>query len=259
MNDQLDRPQRMRSQPERAQSSIGKSVEILFLLADGETRFSRIAKLMGFGNGTTHRLLKNLVDAGMVAQDPITKDYFLSSDILRLSARVESSFMQIGLAAMPEMEALRDQTQETICLCKRVGLRKVIVEEITSRHGIKFEYGKGYSSAFHSGATGAALLSHLREPDLEMLIDKAPLIAETPQTVTERNAILARVSAVQRDGYAISFGEVTAGTASISIPLRDGSGCFALTVVGPSSRFFPKNVADEAAAAARRIEARLGR
>ncbi|MGI3171106.1 IclR family transcriptional regulator [Pseudooceanicola sp. C21-150M6] len=241
----------------KPQSSISKSIDILFLLADGETRFSRIGKLLGYANGTTSRLLKNLIDAGMVTQDPLTKDYFLSSDILKLSARVESSYMQVSLAALPEMEQLRDLTRETVTLCKRVGLRKVIVEEITSPHGIKFEYGKGYSSSFHSGATGIALLTHLRPQELELLLGQGPLEQETPTTIVTPNEIDARIAAARRDGYAISFGEVTGGTASVSVPLDDGTGSYALTCVGPANRFHPQAAAAAVMEAVQRIETRL--
>lgn len=243
----------------KPQSSIRKSIDILFLLADGESRFSRIGKQLGFANGTTSRLLKNLMDAGMVTQDPLTKDYFLSSDILKLSARVEGSYIKVALAALAEMEALRDETHETVTLCKRIGLRKVIVEEITSHHGIKFEYGKGYSSAFHSGATGIALLTHLGPEELTMLLDNRPLEKETPSTIVTPDEITARIDAVRRDGYAISFGEVTTGTASVSVPLDDGSGAYALTVVGPANRFHPQAAAAAVMAAVKRIEARLSK
>ncbi|MCD1636475.1 IclR family transcriptional regulator [Martelella mediterranea] len=253
--DQLDIAKK--TEATKPQSSIRKSIDILFLLADGETRFSRIGKQLGFGNGTTSRLLKNLMDAGMVTQDPLTKDYFLSSDILKLSARVESSYMQVAIAALAEMEALRDETHETVTLCKRIGLRKVIVEEITSHHGIKFEYGKGYSSSFHSGATGIALMTHLRPQELSMLLESGPLEAETQATVIKPNEIAARIDAARRDGYAISFGEVTVGTASVSVPLDDGSGSYALTVVGPANRFHPQAAVTAVKEAVKRIEARL--
>jgi DNA-binding IclR family transcriptional regulator len=242
----------------KRQTTIGKGVEILHILAEGESRFSKIQKALGYGNGTTHRLLKNLLDAGLIVQDPLSKDYLLSNEILKLAAKIEDGFAHLSLIATREMERLRDSSEETVCLCKRVGLKKIIVEEVRSHHGIKFEYGKGYSSSFHSGATGIALLSHLAEADLEKLIERVELVQETPDTVVNKNQLRARVSEARQNGYAISFGEVTPGTASLSVPLQDGTSSFALTVVGPASRFFPKTMLAETQAAARRIEAAVG-
>jgi len=216
-----------------------------------------MVKMLGYGNGTTHRLLKNLINAGLVIQDPLSKGYFLSSDVFRLAARIENSLFHVKMAALHEMEHLRDETKETVVLCKRVGLRKVIVEEITSPHGIKFEYGKGYSSQLHSGATGIALLTHLDEKNFHLIMEKSPPKADTKNTIVDVGQILAHVKAAIRDGYSISFGEVTEGTAAVSVPLMDGSNSFALTVVGPAARFYPQAAAETVKAAARSIEARI--
>lgn len=242
---------------QKATSTVGKSAQLLDLLAEGVTRFSQLARITGHSNGTLHRLLKNLSEAGFVSQDPLTKDYFLSSDLLRLAAKVESQFSRHVMVAAEEMYALRDLTQETVCLCRRTGTRKTIVEEVVSHHGIKFEYGKGYSSRFHSGATGVALMSHIPTEDLTFLLERVPILRETDRTVLGVQEILARVHEAKRQGYAISHGEVTPGTASISVPLQDGTGLYALTVVGPAARFFPQGAADPTRAAAERIAARL--
>lgn len=242
---------------QKATSTVGKSAQLLDLLAGGITRFSQLSRTTGHSNGTLHRLLKNLSDAGFVSQDPITKDYFLSSDLLRLAAKVESQFFRHVMVASDEMYRLRNLTEETVCLCRRMGTRKTIVDEVVSPHGIKFEYGKGYSSRFHSGATGVALMSHMPTEDLSYLLERVAILQETDKTVLGVQEILARVHEARRVGYAISHGEVTPGTASISAPLHDGTGLYALTVVGPATRFFPQSAAESVLAAAERIAARL--
>ncbi|MBZ6079024.1 IclR family transcriptional regulator [Microvirga puerhi] len=243
--------------PPKAMNMVGKSAQLLDLLAEGVSRFSQLSRITGHSNGTLHRLLKNLSDAGFVSQDPLTKDYFLSADLLRLAAKMESQFSRHVIVASDEMYALRDIIGETVCLCRRMGTRKAIVEEIVSLHGIKFEYGRGYSSRFHSGATGAALMSHMPVDDLRYVLERVPLEMETSKTVMNPAQILARVQEVTQIGYAISFGEVTPGTASISVPIQDGTGLYALTVVGPATRFYPLGAAEQVMAASRRIEARL--
>lgn len=241
----------------KATNTVGKSAQLLDLLAEGVTRFSQLSRITGYSNGTLHRLLKNLSEAGFVSQDPLTKDYFLSADLLRLAAKMESQFSRYTMVASEEMYALRENTDETVCLCRRMGTRKAIIEEVVSPHGIKFEYGRGYSSRFHSGATGIALMSHMSVEDLRYVLERVPLEKETDKTLMNPAQIMARVQEVKQVGYAISFGEVTPGTASISVPIQDGTGLYALTVVGPASRFFPQGAAEQVMAAARRIEARL--
>lgn len=131
---------------------------------------------------------------------PVSKDYLPSSEIPRLAAKIERGYAHITVVAKREMDRLRELSNETICLCKRVGLRKIVVEERTTFQGIKFEYGKGYSSSFHSGATGTVLLSLLDDETVEKLLDKFELVQETPQTIMEKGRILARVSEARQDG-----------------------------------------------------------
>lgn len=100
-------------------------------------------------------------------------------------------------------------------------------------------------------------MSHMAPDDLRYVLERVPLEMETSKTVISPSQILARVHEVGQVGYAISFGEVTPGTASISVPIQDGTGLYALTVVGPATRFSPLNAAEQTMAAARRIEERL--
>lgn len=241
----------------KARSTVGKSAELLDLLAEGVVRFSQLSRMTGHSNGTLHRLLKNLSDAGFVSQDPLTKNYHLSADILRLAAKMEGQNSRYVMVVSDEMYALRQITGETVCLCRLMGTRKTIVEELVSPHGIKFEYGRGYSSRFHSGATGVALMSHMPVEDLRYVLERVDLEMATSKTVMNTAEILARVDEARQLGYAISFGEVTPGTASISAPIHDGTGLYALTVVGPSMRFSPLEAVDQVMAAVKRIEERL--
>ena len=223
-------------------SAISKAVAILHLLANDINRLSDIKKHLGFSNSTTHRLLKNLESTGIIVQDPITKHYFLGNDIIKWASKESISHHNLVLSASTELEHLHRFSGETVFICKRVGTQKLVIEELPSDFTIKLTYGKGFGSPVYTGATGRALLSLLDEYELSQFFNNIQLVPATAKTIIDKETLLAEIQRVKINGYAISYGEASPESAAISVPLQDGTGLFALTVVGPENRFNPEKV-----------------
>src|SRR3546814_9417645 len=60
--------------------SLGDSVE-------GGERVTQLAQRIGLSQPTTHRMLRRLMEEGMVEQDALSKRYRLSLDFFALAAR----------------------------------------------------------------------------------------------------------------------------------------------------------------------------
>ena len=65
-----------------------------------------------------------------------------------------------------------------------------------------------------------------------------PLTTVTPQSITDRDQLMAELHLVRQQGYAVSVGERSPGAAAAAAPIRDWSGkpIAALSVLGPSHR-----------------------
>ena len=238
-------------------SSISRSVEILKLLADGINRFSDIMENLVLSKSTTHRLLKKLESSELVVQDPITKKYYLSSLILMLASRPGVSHQQVILCALNEIKQLQGLVDETIMILVRVGTHKVIIEEFPSRHEIKYSQGKGFCGPIYTGASGKLLLSELNDHDLHLLLDNIPLEPVGPNTITCRKQLITELEKIRKQGFALSYGERIAGSASVSVPIKTPFSPYALTVMGPDSRFNPLEITGDLKYYAQKISAKF--
>jgi DNA-binding IclR family transcriptional regulator len=237
----------------KTDTAISKGVEILRLLANGINRLSDITQHLGLSNSTAHRVLKNLEDTGLIIQDPLNRHYYLGSEILLWASKESVSHQHIVISSSAELEHLQKITGETVFICKRIGTKKIVINELPSTYVVNLTYGKGFCAPIYSGATGKALLSLLNDRDLNHLLDNMQLIAVTERTIIERDILLSEIQKVREKGYAISFGDAAEGSAAISVPLQDGTRLFSLTIVGPENRFKPQNVVFDAIRSADKI------
>jgi DNA-binding IclR family transcriptional regulator len=90
----------------------------------------------------------------------------------------------------------------------------------------------------HVGAPGKALLAYLPPAEMEILLTTLPLVALTPNTITDREQLLEELATVRQRGYAVSVGERSLWASAAAAPIRDWSGkpIAAVSVLGPSHR-----------------------
>jgi IclR family acetate operon transcriptional repressor len=87
----------------------------LQILGDGAVflSLSELAERSGMSPSTTHRVVRSLVDAGLVGQDPRTSRYSLGPEIVRLSEGYLARIPIVKTAA-PYLVELRALTKATV-------------------------------------------------------------------------------------------------------------------------------------------------
>ncbi|MBK7723277.1 MAG: helix-turn-helix domain-containing protein [Austwickia sp.] len=95
--------------------TVRNAVLLLELLADGPVfqQLTELADRSGLSLPTTHRLLRSLVIAGLVTQDPRSSRYGLGPELARLSHRYLARLPILG-ALSPYLIQLRDTLHATI-------------------------------------------------------------------------------------------------------------------------------------------------
>jgi DNA-binding IclR family transcriptional regulator len=81
----------------------------------------------------------------------------------------------------------------------------------------------GKQAELHCTAYGQAILAYLSEGTLDTVISESGLPARTESTITTRDALEDRLSAVRQVGFAYSSEEFEEGIASIASPIIDTS------------------------------------
>jgi len=89
----------------------------------------------------------------------------------------------------------------------------------------------------NAGASAKAILAFLSEDEIANRLS-VPLVAVTPNTITDPERLRADLAETRRRGYAISMEETDLGAGGVAAPVRttDGYAIAAIGVAGPLHR-----------------------
>lgn len=219
---------------------------------------SEVRRATGIPASTAHRLLANLVEHGFIDRDGDTyaigaRMAFWAGPAVRARA--------LGDLLPPQLDALRDATDETACFFIAERGARVCVGVAETRHGLKRAMYVGRIQPLHVGSAGRVILAW-RDDLLEQVLAD-PLPALTGSTITDPDELRRAVARTRADGYAITTGERVEAASGVSAPVFDAHGGLAgaLTVMGPTLRLTPARCAeliDDVVAAADRLTAAIG-
>ena len=97
---------------------------------------------------------------------------------------------------------------------------------------------QGWRPPYMSVRQGKRSWLTCRLAELEALLATLPLVAITPNTLTDREQLLEELATIRQCGYAVSVGERSLWASAAAAPIRDWSGkpIAAISVLGPSHR-----------------------
>lgn len=244
-------------------ASVSNAARLLkeFGKGDREIGVSELARRLGIGKSTTHRLLHTLTVERLLEQDPETGSYRLALAMHELGASVQAS-MDLHTAASPVIEQLRNMTKETIQIAVLDGRHVVYVERRESPQTIRLFGRVGHRNDAHSTSTGKVLLAFLPDDELDALLAGWRLPRKTPYTISDHETLRRQLAAVRAQGWAENVNESEVGVASVAAPIRDVRGVVvaALSIAGPVQRLdganlrrFTRPAVEAAAAISRRL------
>ena len=91
----------------------------------------------------------------------------------------------------------------------------------------------------YSSGLGKVLLSSLPQSELDNFILEGELVALTPHTITDSAALMAELTNVRANGYALDDGESRMDISCVAVPVQDGEG---RTVASMSVTERPENM-----------------
>ncbi len=220
-------------------SSVQNALRVLdcFSATDRELGVSELARRLGVGKSTVHRLCTTLAAGGALDHNPETGRYRLGLRLYELGALV-GVHLDLHEAASPALNDVRNRTGETVQLAVLDGREVVYVERLESSHTVRLFGRVGHRNSAHCTSTGKVLLAHLPEAELDALLDGWVLESRTPYTITDHAALRQALAEVRHRGWGENANEVEMGVASVAAPIRDASGAVvaALSVAGPAMR-----------------------
>jgi IclR family acetate operon transcriptional repressor len=220
--------------------SLERAFELLEHLADagGEMALSELTEVSGLPMPTIYRLMRTLVNRGYVRQEP-SKRYALGPRLIRLG---DGASRLLGTWARPVLTELVDAVGETANMAVLEGDEVVYVAQVPSRHSMRMFTEVGRRVQPHCTGVGKALLAQLPVETVRAIVNRTGMVAHTPRTLTDTDALLAELVKIREQGYALDDEEQELGVRCVAVALTGSPALAALSVSGPSGRMTPEVV-----------------
>ena len=208
----------------RQSSGIGvldKAVGVLRAVAAEPCGLAELCERTGLPRATAHRLAVGLEVHGLLHRGPDGR-WRPGPTLAELAAGGADPLLEAAASVLPR---LRDITGESVQLYRRDGVQRVCVATAEPASGLRDTVPVGSRLPMTAGS-GAKVLAAWAEPAVQRVV-------LPDATFTERVLL-----DVRRRGWAQSVAERESGVASVSAPIRDGSGqvVAAVSVSGPIDR-----------------------
>ena len=200
------------------------AMRILEHLAFGN-RFGRVTDIaadIGTSKNRIHRHLKTLMDLGYVAQEPDTQRYMVGVRLVQMGNAVTSQYDFLSVSR-PIMQRLRDAVGFSVVLSKVEDGRLFAIEQIQGRGDVTFSITVGSPLRMHNSAQGKIVLAFGDPALLESALAE-PLVARTPLTITDPEALRAEVAEARKVGWAMAPNEFMSGINAVAVPIFDRDG-----------------------------------
>ncbi len=203
-------------------STADRALDILTAFSEDRPVMSgnELAERLGVARSTAYRYLQSLTSSRFLEEAP-GGGFRLGLRVLEI-ARVARRSFGLSAAALPVMVELADSVQHTVLLTRRVGNVVVCVERVEISSGpVRISYEPGSTLPINAGASAFALLAWSPEADARAALQASELVRFTPNTVTDVDAVMARLQRIREDGHAVSRAELDRDVLGVAAPIRD--------------------------------------
>jgi IclR family transcriptional regulator, pca regulon regulatory protein len=225
--------------------SFARGLEVIrsFSASAPRQTLTEVAGRTGLTRAGARRILLTLQTLGYVESDG--KLFALTPRILDLGFAYLSS-MPIWNVAEPLMEALVEQVKESCSAGVLEGTDIVYVLRVSTRKIMRNSLGVGSRLPAYCTSLGRMLLAGLPDAEVMRLLKASEREARTKHTMTEVDALMAKVQQARKQGWCMVNQELEEGLVSLAAPVvnRAGRTVAALNISGQVNRTTPRQMQD---------------
>jgi DNA-binding IclR family transcriptional regulator len=196
-----------RTDNRQGSQTLARGISILSALREAPDGLSvaELVRVLGLPRAIVTRLLTTLEDARYVERTA-SRSYRLGPELIALGKAVRSDLREITATILRD---LAEQVGATVVLVMRDVDHAVVISVVEPMHtDLRLSFRLGSRHLLHQGAEGMAIL------------------AGNPPARGERK----EVAAARRSGYAVSAGEILAGTWGLAVPVALAPGAATMSV-----------------------------
>jgi len=220
----------------RGVEATQRSIRILrSLKEDGPATLTAIADRLGYSKSTVHRHLSTLAEAGYVAEGD--DGYRVGLLFLDYGVHAQNEH-RLYRIAKPKVDDLADELNEKVWIMAEENGYGIFLYHNAGKETVETYTRDGYRAHLHAFAAGKAVLAFMDDAAIERILDRRGLPAETPDTITDRDALYEEIDAIRERGVAFNRQESVRGVNAVAAPIMDPTGepIGSLTVAGPANR-----------------------
>ena len=229
----------------RLDGPIVRAVKLIRLLAEIDTDISikDAAEHLDLPASTTHRLLRLLMQEGMVGKDPKTSRYRAGIDLERLGYLLsyKKGFKDLTI---PYLQKIAEACGEACMFVAYLPATHQVslMAAINALHPLRYEMELYVPHTVLWGATGRSILAFLPEQEQRSIAETATPSPTTGLKSPSWPVLKEELDAIKARGYVLTRSQKVAGAIGIGAPVRNGAGqvvgSFCITV--PEIRFEPE-------------------
>jgi DNA-binding IclR family transcriptional regulator len=217
-----------------------------FAEAGGSVSIKQLSGELGLAPSTLHRLLEQLVEAGMIERAPHRR-YRVGAEFSRIGALAARKAGVLRLAR-PVLEDVARETAETCMLGMLLPqtLTMMFVDKVPAAQPLPYEVRVHRTRSLLWGATGLCILAWLGQQELEDVLRRGELSPVNGRSPPQGVVLAERLARIRARGFAITRGEQTRGAVGMAAPVFGAYGRIVadLCITVPQARF---HAGDEAA------------
>lgn len=205
--------------------SVAKAFRVLegFDAKHPSMTLSQIAERTDLDLSAAQRFAHTLQALGYLSKDPKTRQFGLSVKSLDLANHYIRTSRLVD-RAMPLLQHLSKETEETINLTVLDGTMIVFISRFLSRHMLNTDVTIGSRLPAYCMAPGRAILSRLPQDEVDAILDASDIVPHTQSTVTDRDELREIIAQARLLGYAAAFEELYHADASVAAPVMGAHG-----------------------------------
>jgi IclR family pca regulon transcriptional regulator len=183
-----------------------------------ELNLADISRQAGLTKASALRIGYTLTKLGYLSRNPRTRGYRLGAKVLSLGFATLCG-MSVRDLARPYIEALAEETGQTVNLCTLDDTEVVVLDRIAKIQVVLINVNIGSRLPAYRTSMGRAILAFLPEACARDILARSDRQRVTAHTLTSIDEIMAELEQVRERGYAVNNEEVELGHRHAAAPI----------------------------------------
>lgn len=213
------------SRDDRAAGTLTKGLALLEAVAAGPQplRFTDLLRSQPYPKATLHRLLKTLIESGMVIYDADRRSYHPGLRLIRIA---HATWLRSSLAdaARSALDGLATEVDATVHLAALDDGQVLYLDKRSANQTVTMFSSPGKVDPAHCTGVGKVMLAYLDGEALDEAIERQSFHRFMPTTITTPDALREELGEIRKHGHGFDREEHEPSIICVAVPILSRRG-----------------------------------